>query len=454
MFGALFSRVDIASMVFFRIVVGFLLFCESLGFLFTHFIRSYFIEPSVMFKYYGFAWVAPAGEIGTYALWTLIGITSLMIMTGYRYREAIAVNFTLFAYFFLLDATHYLNHFYFVMLLLVLLFFVPAHRLCSLDVRLGRVSASHSMPAWALWVLLLQIELVLVYAGIVKLNGDWLLHQAPLRDWLAQRQEIFLIGPMLSREWFILAANYGVIALHMIGAPLLLYRPLRPYVIGIYAVFNLTNAHMFNIGIFPFLTIAATLMTCRPDWPRLLLARLGWKQAMAGSVGGHKWQKGARTRPPHHRLLLGAMALWFLLQLLLPMRAWLYPGDVAWSEEGHRFAWRMKLRDKQGDTRFIIEDPRDGTRRIDRGDGVLTFRQQWKMACRPDLILQYAHHLRDNFTQQRGYIPRVYAKAQCSLNGRPKVPLIDPAVDLAREPVTWRHDPWLLPLDPTLRPSP
>ena len=38
-----------------------------------------------------------------------------------------------------------------------------------------------------------------------------------------------------------------------------------------------------------------------------------------------------------------------LQQMLFPLRAYaLYPGDVTWTEMGHRYSWRMKLRDKAG----------------------------------------------------------------------------------------------------------
>jgi len=33
---------------------------------------------------------------------------------------------------------------------------------------------------------------------------------------------------------------------------------------------------------------------------------------------------------------------------LVPLRHLLYPGYVSWNEQGHRFAWQMKLRDKEG----------------------------------------------------------------------------------------------------------
>ena len=53
------------------------------------------------------------------------------------------------------------------------------------------------------------------------------------------------------------------------------------------------------------------------------------------------------------------------------------------------------------------------------------------MSSQPDLILQLAHHVRDDF-ERRGLGPvEVHADAVASLNGRRLSALVDPEVDLA-----------------------
>jgi hypothetical protein len=51
------------------------------------------------------------------------------------------------------------------------------------------------------------------------------------------------------------------------------------------------------------------------------------------------------------------MAAWLILQLGLPFRHFLIPGDANWTEEGHRFSWRMMLRSKVGVARLTLFDP-------------------------------------------------------------------------------------------------
>ena len=48
-------------------------------------------------------------------------------------------------------------------------------------------------PAWTLWLLRAQIGIVYFYAGLAKLNADWLQGE-PMRGWLASRTHFPIIG--------------------------------------------------------------------------------------------------------------------------------------------------------------------------------------------------------------------------------------------------------------------
>jgi hypothetical protein len=231
-----------------------------------------YVAPDFHFTYYGFAWIAPWPGNGMYLHFAALGVLAALIMTGLFYRLAIILFVQAFAYVFLLDQTEYLNHFYFVLLLAILLALVPAHRVWALDaLRRRREPVAGTVPVWAVWSLRAQMEIVLIYAGIVKINPDWL-RLEPLRMWLAGSADLPLIGPLLLQDWAIAVGAYGVIALHVLGAPLLLYDRTRLWVFGLYCVFHISNHALFNIGIFPWLTIAGTTLFFAPDWPRRLAA--------------------------------------------------------------------------------------------------------------------------------------------------------------------------------------
>ena len=142
------------------------------------------------------------------------------------------------------------------------------------------------------------------------------------------------------------------------------------------------------------------------------------------------------------------------MQLIIPLRHLAITGDVAWTEEGHRFAWRMKLRHKEGTISFLVTRPRRATTEIVDPASMLTPRQVWKMTARPDMIWQFARHLGAVYGSA-GELAQVRAQTAVSLNGRPPAALVDPSVDLAAAPQpVWTHASWILPLPPELEPTP
>ncbi|MBO6783552.1 MAG: HTTM domain-containing protein [Alphaproteobacteria bacterium] len=265
----LFRPVDMASLAVFRIAFGALLLWDVVKFFVFDWIALMYVRPSFHFKYYGFEWVEPWPGSLMYLHFAVTGALAFLIMIGLFYRVAIVLFLFMFSYIFLLDQTEYLNHFYFVILLNVLLVFAPANRVYAIDalIRPREGPGAHTGPAWAVWIVVAQMEIMLVFAGIVKVNPDWLALQ-PLLLWLSPQTHLPLIGPLLGETWVIAVGAYGVIALHILGAPLLLWRRTRLAVFVLYVLFHISNHVFFNIGIFPWLTIAGTTIFFPPDWPR------------------------------------------------------------------------------------------------------------------------------------------------------------------------------------------
>ena len=146
--------------------------------------------------------------------------------------------------------------------------------------------------------------------------------------------------------------------------------------------------------------------------------------------------------------LLGFIVIWFGFQILYPLRHLLYPGNPSWTEEGHRFSWMMKLRDKRSAAVFRVRDPATGLEWDITPYDILERHQAGKVASRPDMILQYAHYLARLFVEHEsieGVEVRVWACV--SLNGRPAALLIDPARDLMLIERDLAHADWILPLE-------
>lgn len=149
------------------------------------------------------------------------------------------------------------------------------------------------------------------------------------------------------------------------------------------------------------------------------------------------------------------LGLWLAFQIVVPLRHLLYPGSPSWNEEGHRFSWRMKLRDKKAEAVFIVRNPATGEIWEVWPDDFLMPHQARKLGTRPDMILQFAHYLAKVWATQEKIEPvEVRARICASLNGRKAALLIDPERDLTRVERSLRHADWVLPLEqPFERPS-
>ncbi|MBV0890875.1 HTTM domain-containing protein [Paracoccus sp. Z118] len=431
------EAVPAQSLAVFRILFGALLVWDCWRFIRYDRVWRYWIAPDFHFSYPGFGWVTPLPEPWIHLAWLGVGVAALMVMLGLFYRVATVALTLLFGYFFLLDAAEYLNHFYLVILYAVLMCFLPAARVWSLDA-LIRPGRNRSIPRAAVFILRAQTEIMLIYAGLVKLTPDWLRGE-PLGLWLKGRTEGMWIEPLFQQDWLIVLACWAVIALHVIGAPLLLTPRTRLPVFLTYCAFHAANAFFFNIGIFPWMAIAATTIFFAPDWPGRVATRLSGRQLPVP-------QRPAGPSPRLPRIALLGMAVWIGVQLVLPIRGAVFDSEIRWSGDGHRLSWRMRIYDRDAVGAFVVTDRESGDSwRVDPGS-FLTPRQSDKMMVRPDMIHQFADHLAELWAQQ-GRNVSVHAEICKSLNGRPCQTFIDPAADLTQVPRNlFAADPWVLPL--------
>jgi hypothetical protein len=371
----------------------------------------------------------------------LLAVFALMLAAGFCYRVA-AVLFCLgFTYVELLDQTAYLNHYYLVSLFSGLLIFLPAHRTWSVDAWRKPSLQHEAAPAGALHLLRFQIAVVYVFAGLAKINSDWLLHAEPLRIWLAARSDLFLVGPWLQEEWVAYAASWFGAVYDLTIVFFLLCRRTRLAAFLAVVVFHVATWILFNIGMFPWIMIASSTLFFAPDWPRRFLA------AGAVIVGrlrtGRRWahrlealampaacpQTIALRRP---RLAAALLVAYAAVQVLLPLRPYLLNAEnPAWSYRGFNCAWQVMIAEKTGYVEFHARDSATGWSARVQASRYISPRQETLMAQDPFLIRELARHIAQDLRAQGHVHVQVYADAFAALNGNPSQRLIDPDVNLA-----------------------
>jgi vitamin K-dependent gamma-carboxylase len=433
------TPVDAAGLAALRIAFGALLCFAVARFVARGWVAELLLEPASHFTYLGFEWVRPWAPWAMYAHFALMGVLALALMVGFCARSAALASCVLFTYAELIEKASYLNHYYFISLLSFLFSVVPSSGTWSVDAWRGRVRSA-SVPRWAYWLLRAQVALVYFYAGAAKLNADWLLRAEPLSTWLQVHADLPLLGPTLAAPWCAYVLSWAGAAYDLSIVALLLFRRTRPWAFAAVVGFHVATWLLFPIGVFPWVMIVASTIFFEPSWPRTLLRRLGAPASTPALV----------TEPrPLPRLGYALLVVHLALQVLLPLRFLLYPGDVNWTEQGFRFAWRVMLIEKTGqvDYEVITANPEGRQRVYPRRE--LTPLQYKMMSTQPDMIHEYALRIAQRFRAQGASNVRVHANAWASLNGRPSQRLIDPSVDLAAVPRSLLPQPFIVPLSPS-----
>jgi vitamin K-dependent gamma-carboxylase len=437
------KRVDGASLAIWRICFGVIIAWEAWRYLSKDWIEKYWLDSQFHFTYFGFSWVHPLSHDLLYTVFVVLGVAGIALALGVWYRLSAGVIILAFAYQFLLEQARYLNHFYAATLFAIIFIAIPADSVFVL--RRQHREGDGTVPAWALWLVRFQVGVIYGFAGVAKLNDDWR-SGFPWRDWLEARQSLPGVSALLSSGWEDVVFGFGGTLFDLLIVPALLWSRTRVPAFCAALAFHFINANLFNIGIFPWMMAAATLIFFPPAWPRTLLSRVSSRFSVAAPA--------PQPPQPLRRRVLWGLMIYVTLQLFLPLRHWLYPGDVAWTEEGHRFSWRMKLRTKEGAARFYVT--RDG--KVDEVNPLefLDSRQYTKMSGQPDMLLQFAHFLARTFPQQNGQPAEVRVVAFVSLNDRPYGLLVDSLVNLAAQPRSLRHAAWITPYGPSrsVRPLP
>jgi hypothetical protein len=269
----------------------------------------------------------------------------------------------------------------------------------------------------------MQLGLVYFFAGVAKINADWLLAAQPLTIWLHARTGTSLIGALFDQPGLPYLMSW-VGMLFDLTIPLWLsWGRTRMWAYTAVILFHGLTGLLFNIGMFPWIMIACTLVF------------FNWHIAVPDNPAAlQSYQK--RPSP----WVASLFALFFLVPILLPLRHWLYPGNVNWTEEGFRFAWRVMLVEKTGQVTFFVRDVTTEAEWLVLPGEFLTDQQEKQMAFQPDMIIQFAHFLAAQYPQP----VEVRAEAYVSWNGRPSRLLIDPTINLVEAAADWRSKPYIL----------
>lgn len=429
----LFKQIDNSPLLIFRIFFGILVSLECYGAIATGWVKKNLIDPEFTFNFIGLDWLQPLPGIGMYLYFIVMGTLGIFIALGYRYRFSAGAFALLWTAVYLMQKTAYNNHYYLLILIALIMAFMPANRDYSLDARRNPSIRTNHMSAYLKWAIVLQLFIVYTYASVAKLYGDWL--DFSIIEILFKNKKSYpIIGGLLQEPLVHRVVGISGILFDLLIVPALLWKPTRKWAFVASLFFHLFNSIVFQIGIFPYLALAFTVFFFEPETIR----KLFFKKK-------EPYLENVLTVPPQRELVLGILSLYFLIQLVLPIRHYFIEDDVLWTEEGHRMSWRMMLRSRTGITTFKIVNHTTGNSYLVNLDDYLTRGQKSKIKSYPDFMWQFAQRLRREY-DEKGEDISVFVNSRVSINGKPYQEFIDPKIDLGN--VSWNyfgHNDWILP---------
>jgi len=427
--------VSITPLAGFRVLFGAAMLISTVRFILLGWIDDHYVHPTFHFSYFGFSWLPVASEGLLYAVHAILLLASLGVMLGCFYRLATILQFVCFSYTELLDLTYYLNHYYYVSLACLLLVFLPANRAFSLDIAWRNKTAYSLVPRWMPSALMLMMAIVYTYAGMAKLNTDWLFNALPLKIWLPASYDVPMLGSLFAWKYSPWLFSWIGMIYDCSIVFFLWNRKTRPWAYLSVILFHSLTGILFQIGVFPLVMMAGTLIFFSPS---LHERWMNWFQTKNRAVSPIRAFAS-------NSLLRSGFILFFAFQLLFPWRYLAYPGNVFWTEEGYRFSWRVMLAEKAGTAQFYVSDGLGGAKGMVDNRRHLNAHQEKQMSYQPDMLLQYAQYLNDYYKRDGLKEPVVTAEVYVTLNGRPSQLLFDPNLNLAEMSDTWSPKTWLNP---------
>ncbi|XP_033119818.1 vitamin K-dependent gamma-carboxylase-like [Anneissia japonica] len=468
--------VDAISISLFRVFFGFGMTWHIIRLLRKSTVDANFNFPELNF-HYPIARdnvITPRIEV-VYAITMAILLSSITMMIGLFTKLSAAVFVTSYVWFNALEKSRYNNHYYFYANLALLIAVTDCGRRFSIDSFLKKSVADTTVPRWQTSIFKFMVVVCYFFAGIAKMNYDWVIRGEPMTMWMSTKIDSQSIIP--STPFVIKCIGYfmslgGLIFDTFIGI-LLVSSRFRPFGFFLTMIFHVSNHFLFSIGTFPWVMLTTNFLFVPPESFRngfrkflsMVNLKIDTKQQSAIQENipstdntyntDNKQSKNKSTKFSKPKvslkikLFLGCFVGW---HLLMPLRHLLYMqhSSVNWTLYGHQFSWRMMLNDEEVLLRLHAKLDVDSEEEFiqDITSTLMNLRQAKRMITDLDLVLQFVNHWTTKSPGSPEAPVSIKAELWKSLNGRPFQRWVDPEVFLSQvDPDDWNQD-WILPMVP------
>jgi len=446
----LFRKVDNSPLVIFRVIFGLLIVAECWGAIYTGWVQNNFIDPKISFSFIGFEWTNVFLGAKMIYFYAVMGLLGWFVAFGFAYRFSTIIFALLWSLTYFMQKTSYNNHYYLFMLVSWMMTIIPAHQFFSVDSlifpRIKRLTCRNWVPT----IFIIQLLIVYTFAAVSKVYPDWFngvflqMKFQEYGDLLTFKYNLTGLGKVVSSLEFAQVFAWGGFFFDLLIIPAMLVTRTRGIAIKCAVFFHLFNSAVFGIGIFPFFALAMMIFFYDPvKIQELIFPKKSYMMDRSDE------DNLLTTRRVMFSYLLCFYVIW---QVYLPVRHFIIPGNVVWTEEGHRLSWRMMLRNKAGEVEVFVTrpDPKNKGKYLKREkvklNDYLTYKQISKMAVSPDMMWQFSRFVKYEYAKKGIKDVKVFVDAKVSVNGSEYYQFTNPNYNLAY--TTWSyfgHQPWILP---------
>ena len=418
------KQVNNVSLTLFRVLFGLVLAAEGFGAILTGWVNDVYVDTAYNFQFFGFEWLGIFHGTPMYLVFMGLGTCGVMMALGYRYRVASFGYAVLWSITYLGQKSSYNNHYYLMFLLTWMSVFIPANRRFSLDVKQDRVEPSNQLPFYLNYFYVMMFAVVYFYAAKNKIYPDWLdgrfialstkdsfIHQIPI------------LGEVIKQSWYPVLVAWCAILYDGLVIPALIWKRSRKLAIIFSVIFHIYTSIVYQVGVFPYMSLAILMFFVSDNW---------LEKWIGPGIEGSYRKKWAMS--------LNIFLIILSLHFLIPLRHHLIPGNVFYTEEGHRCSWRMMLRSKSGYVKIKVIRANGDVDYIKYKDSLSPKQRRLLYKC-PDVLYTYVQKVKKEYP---GEDIKIHADVRVGLNGRSYKQLVSPEVDLSK--VKWNyfwHNDWV-----------
>ena len=444
----LFRKVDNSPLVIFRVIFGLLIVAECWGAIYTGWVQSNFVDPKISFSFIGFEWSNVFLGAKMIYFYIAMGILGWFIAFGFAYRFSTIVFALLWSLTYFMQKTSYNNHYYLFMLVSWMMTVIPAHQFFSVDSLMFPKIKRLTCRNWVPTLFIIQLLIVYTFAAFHKIYPDWfngVFLQMKFHEYgelLTFKYNLAGLGKVVSSLEFAQVFAWTGFFFDLLIIPAMMFKKTRSLAIKCAIFYHIFNSAVFGIGIFPFFALAMMIFFYDPvKIQEMVFPKKSFMMDRSDE------DNLLTTRRVMFSYLLCFYVLW---QVYLPVRHLFIPGNVFWTEEGHRLSWRMMLRNKSGEIEVFVAkpDPKNKGKFLKREkiklDDYLTYKQISKLAISPDMMWQFARFVKHDYAEKGIKDVKVFVDAKVSVNGSDYYQFTNPNYNLGV--TTWSyfgHQKWI-----------